>query len=292
MEKRRLGRTGHLSTVVTFGGLGVGRDITPAQVDRTVELALSHGINHLDIAPGYGRAMENLAPWMGRTRDSLFVGAKTSKRTKADAWDDIRSCMGRLGVDSFDLFQLHGVCTMDELDAVTAPGGALEALTEMRGQGYARWLGITGHGPDVPRVHLEALRRFDFDTIMFPVNASMYRDADYRRGAERLLAEANSRDVGVQAIKMVARGGWGDGPRQTRTWYDPHRDQNEIDRSLHWLLSQPIHTAPSTGEWPLLPMVFDAAERFRPLSQEEQETIVREQRPPLPEPKLAILPAG
>ncbi len=293
MEKRRLGRTGHRSTVVTLGGVGVGRGtMTREQVDEVVEMALSHGVNHLDIAPSYGNAMENMAPWMPRIRDRLFLGAKTSKKTKSEAWEDVRDCMSRLSVDSFDLFQLHAVCTMEDLDAVTGPTGALEALVELRDQGRTRWLGITGHGPEVPRVQLEALRRFDFDTIMFPVNASMYRNAEYRRDAERLLAEAASRDVGVQSIKMIARGGWGERRRDCSTWYDPHREQAEIDRALWWVLSQPVHTAPSSGEWTLLDKVLDAAERYRSLSGAEQERIVEGQRPPLPEPKLAILPAG
>ncbi len=287
MEKRRLGRTGHMSTVVTFGTFSVGH-VGQAEADRVIQLVLDHGVNHIDIAPRYGEAMERLAPWMPRIRDSVFLGAKTAMRTRKEAWEDIRGCLRRLGVESFDLFQLHAVITMEELDAVTAPGGALEALVEMREQGLTRWIGITGHGPEVPRVHLEALRRFDFDTIMFPVNAAMYRDPDYRAAAERLLAEAAARDVGIQAIKMIARGGWGDHPRQCNTWYDPHREQEDIDRALWWQLSQPIHTAPSAGEPALVAKVLDAAERFRRLTPQEQEAVVSSQRPPLPEPRLAI----
>jgi predicted aldo/keto reductase-like oxidoreductase len=194
----------------------------------------------------------------------------------------------RLNVEAFDLFQLHSVGTMDALDQVTAPGGAVEALVELREQGLTRWLGITGHGPHVPRVQLEALRRFDFDTIMFPVSAAMFRDPDYRRDAEALLAEANARNLGIQTIKMIARGGWGDREPDTSTWYDPHREQADIDRALWWVLSQPMHTAPSAGDVNLLPRVLDAAERFRPLSPDEQESVIAAQRPPLPHPELAI----
>lgn len=290
MEKRTLGRTGHESTVVTFGGVMVGR-IEQKEADKVVELALEHGVNHIDIAPSYGEAMERMAPWMPKIRDKVFLGAKTSKRTKDEAWEDIRSSMNRLGVDSFDLFQLHSVITMELLDQVTGPGGALEALIEMREQGLTKWIGITGHGPYVPAVHLEALRRFDFDTIMYPVNAAMYRDADYRRDSEALLAAAASKNVGIQTIKMIARGGWGEGGRELNTWYDPHREQADIDRALWWQLSQPVHTAPSTGEPTLFPKALDAAERFKPLSKEQQEEIVRSQRPPHPEPALAIPPA-
>ena len=290
MEKRRLGRTGHESTVVTFGTAGIGR-VSQEVADRAVEQILEYGVNHIDIAPTYGEAMERMSPWMPKLRDSMFLGAKTRERTRELAWANIESCMSRLGVESFDLFQLHSVGTMEDLDKVTGSGGALEALVELRERGLTRWLGITGHGPDAPRVHLEALRRFDFDTVMFPLNATLYRNAEYREHAEELLSVANQRDVGIHTIKMLARGGWGDRDREHTTWYDPHREQSEIDSALWWLLSQPMHTAPSVGDVELLPRALDAAQRFSPLSNDDQEAVVVGQRPPLPEPGLGILAA-
>ena len=197
MEKRRLGRTGHMSTVVTFGAIAIGKkEDNQGAADRAVELVLRHGVNHIDIAPGYGVAMERLAPWMPEIRQRVFLGAKTGKRTRDEAWENIDECMERLGVDGFDLFQHHSIGTMEELDKITAPGGALEALVELREQGGTRWLGITGHGPDAPAVHLEALRRFDFDTVMFPVSAAIFRNAEYRRNAEALFAEARAKGRG------------------------------------------------------------------------------------------------
>jgi aryl-alcohol dehydrogenase-like predicted oxidoreductase len=290
MEKRTLGRTGHKSTVVTFGAAGLSR-VSQEAADKAIDRILHHGVNHVDIAPTYGEAMERIASWMPRLRDQVFLGTKTRERTREGAWSGARDIMRRLGVDSFDLFQLHAVTTMDVLDEVTAQGGALEALVDLRDQGITKWIGITGHGPDVPRVLLEALHRFDFDTIMFPVNATMYRNAEYRHDAQQLLSTAAARNVGIQAIKMLARGGWGERERECTTWYDPHRDQSEIDRVLWWQMSQPVHTAPSTGDVNLLPKVLDAAERFRGLGPAEQEEVVSSQRPPLPEPNLAILPA-
>lgn len=290
MEKRRLGRTGHESTVVTFGTAGIGH-VSQAVADTAVEQILQHGVNHIDIAPSYGEAMERMAPWMPKIRDSVFLGAKTRERTRKSAWQNIESCLRRLGVDSFDLFQLHSVGTMEDLDAVTGSGGALEALVELRERGLTRWVGITGHGPDAPRVHLEALRRFDFDTVMFPLNATLWRNSEYREHAAELLSVANDRDVGIHTIKMLARGGWGEREREHSTWYDPHREQAEIDGALWWLLSQPMHTAPSVGDVRLLPRALDAAERFRPLSAVEQADVVGRQSPPLPEPGLGILAA-
>ena len=186
METRRLGRTEHMSSVITFGAVAVGRGVDQAEADAAIHLILSRGVNHIDVAPGYGQAMERLAPSMPAIRDQVFLGAKTPERTYEGAWESIRSCQQRLGIEVFDLFQLHSVSTFEDLDAVTADGGALRALIEMRQQGLTRFLGITGHGPDAPQVHLEALRRFDFDTIMFPLSPAIYRNAvlpPRRRGA-------------------------------------------------------------------------------------------------------------
>ena len=287
MEKRTLGRTGHESTVVTFGAFALGY-VDQDEADRAIRLALDHGVNHIDIAPSYGHSMERMAPWMPEIRDGVFLGSKTVLRSRDEAWRDVESIIKRMYVEDFDLFQLHSVGRLDDLDSVTEKGGALEALVEMREQGLTKWLGITGHGPSVPSTMLEGLRRFDFDAVMFPLNPAMARDPDYRRDSEALLAECAERNVGVQTIKMIARGGWGAGARECHTWYDPHREQADIDRSLWWVLSQPMHTAPSCGEISLLPKILDAAERFRPLTQEEQAAVVASQRPLLAHPALAI----
>ena len=287
MEKRRLGRTGQMSTIVTFGTAALG---TTSQdtVDKSVELILKHEVNHIDIAPGYGQAMERMKPWMPKIRDQMFLGCKTQARTYSEAWENIKDGMERLGTEGYDLFQLHAVTTIAELDGAMMKGGAIDALVEMREQGLTKWLGITGHGPYVPKVQLEALKRFDFDTIMFPLSASIYRNPEYRNDAEALLEYANSCDVGIQTIKLIARGGWGSLDKDCRTWYDPHREQKCIDDALNRLYSQPIHTAPSVGEVTLLPKVLNAAERIKPLAITRQEEIVAEQRPLMEEPRLAI----
>lgn len=288
MQKRTLGRTGHQSTVVTFGTYAVGY-VEQDEADRAIQLVLDHNVNHFDIAPTYGHAMERVAPWMPEIRTrGIFVGAKTAVRDRDGAWRDVESIMRRMGTEDFDLFQLHSVGNMEQLELATASDGSLKTLVEMREQGLTKWLGITGHGPEVPATILEALKRFDFDTVMFPLNPAAARDAAYREVTTRLLAECEERDIGVQTIKMIARGGWGDGEKQMNTWYDPHRTQEDIDQSLWWVLSQPMHTAPSCGEISLLPKVLDAAERFRPLSDAEQEDVLQSQSPPQPLPELAI----
>ncbi len=288
MQKRTLGRTGHDSTVVSFGTYAVGY-VDQDAADPVIQLVLDAEVNHFDIAPTYGHAMERVAPWMPEIRKrGIFVGAKTAVRDRDGAWRDVESIMRRMNIEDFDLFQLHSVGNIEQLDLATAPGGSLETLVEMREQGLTKWLGITGHGPEVPATILEALERFDFDTVMFPLNPAAARDADYRDVTERLLAVCQKRNIGVQTIKMIARGGWGDGEKQTNTWYDPHREQSDIDASLWWVLSHGVHTAPSCGEIRLLPKVLDAAERFTPLSEDQMRAVEESQRPPLPLPELAI----
>ncbi len=294
MQKRKLGRTGHQSTVVTMGTAAFGRPDLPdaqATVESSVELFMEHGVNHIDIAPGYGQAMERMKPLLPAIRDHIFLGCKTQERNKTAAWLDIKDGLNRLGVKSYDLFQNHAVTTMAELDSITRPGGAIEALIEMRNQGKTQWLGITGHGPYAPSVLYEALNRFEYDTVMFPVSATMWRNHEYRRDAKKLIDYCNKHDVGIQCIKMIARSGWGTQDKDKSTWYDPHRNQKSIDQALWWLLSHPIHTAPSVSDVSLVPMVLDAAERFQPLTNEEQNEVVLSQQPLFPEPLLAINPA-
>ena len=287
MEKRRLGRTGHKSTVVSFGSYSIGK-LNQEIADKAIDMCLGYGVNHIDIAPGYANAMERIAPWMPKIRKKMFLGSKTPMRNRDQAWENIEDIMRRMNVDSFDLFQLHSVIDLDTLDQVTASDGALQALIEMRDQGLTKWIGITGHGPTVPKTHLEALERFDFDTVMFPVNVAMYGNLEYRRDAQELIQMCHTKDVGIQAIKMLARGGWGSKIPDCGTWYDPFRDQESVDTALWWQLSQPIHTASSCGEISLLPLVLDAAERFNRLSFEEQNEVIASQIPPRPEPRLAI----
>jgi predicted aldo/keto reductase-like oxidoreductase len=180
----------------------------------------------------------------------------------------------RLRVDRFDLYQLHAVTSLDELDQAMRPGGALEAILEAREEGLVRYIGITAHGHDAPVVLSVALSRFAFDTIMFPLNFVLYRNPDYRRDTEALLALAKERDVGVMIIKAIGKRPWGDRPQAYDTWYEPFDRQEEIDRALWFVLSQPVTAAASAGDVRLLPRFLDAASRFRRLSDTEQEELI------------------
>ena len=272
MDQRRLGRTGHMSSVVTFGAAGIGRAHQDV-ADRAIAGALALGVNHIDVAPSYGDAELRLKPWIPKIRKDVFLGCKTRERTREAAKAELHRSLERLGTDRLDLYQLHSVGKLGDLDACTARGGALEALVEAREEGLVRWLGITGHTHDAPRTHLEALGRFDFDTVMFPLNFVLWAIPEYRQSAETLLTACADRDVGVHIIKTVAKDPWGGRAKTHTTWYEPFTEEAIIERAVAFVLSRPVTTLCSAGDVTVLPKVLAAAERFRPLNPAEEEEL-------------------
>ncbi len=186
MDKRRLGRREHLSSVVVFGGAAIGK-VSQKDADQAIQAALDGGVNHIDVAPSYGDAELRLKPWIPKIREQVFLGCKTTKRTKEEAAQELRRSLKRLKAERFDLYQLHSVGDLEQLDLATGPGGAIEALIQARDEGLTSHLGMTGHGMKAPATHAEALRRFDFDTVMFPLNAGLLGDPHYREDFEALM---------------------------------------------------------------------------------------------------------
>lgn len=276
MQQRRLGRTGHMSSIVIMGTAAFW-EISQQDADKALDLALAKGVNHIDVAPQYGQAEERTGPWLESRRDQFFVGCKTLERERQPAWVELQRSLEKLRTDHLDLYQLHAVGTFEELDQAMAPGGAIETLMEAREQGLTRWLGITGHGIDVAKVQAEALERFDFDTVMFPIHPRLYGDPEYRKDTEHLLKLCAERDVGVMIIKAVTKGPWGEQPKAYNTWYQPHDKQAQIETGVRFALSQPGVTGiPSAGDVRLLPMILDSAERYQPMTADEQEQAIRE----------------
>jgi predicted aldo/keto reductase-like oxidoreductase len=269
MQQRKFGRTGHMSTIVIFGGFAVGM-LTQKEADAVMEQLLEHGINHIDVAPSYADAELRLGPWLEKYRDRFFLGCKTQLRSKQEASEELHRSLARLRVETLDLYQLHAVTTMEELDQCFAPGGSIETLIEAREQGLVRYLGITSHGLQAPAVQIEALDRFDFDSLLFTLNFKLWADENYRRDASQLLRIAAERDLGTMVIKTWERGPWGDREHRYHTWYQPFDDSEMIARTMRFNLSLPVTGVISAGDARLLPMILDAGERFSPMSENEQ----------------------
>src|SRR4030095_14762319 len=209
METRRFGRTGHMSTVAIFGAAAFS-EISQENADKVMEIVIEAGVNHIDVAPSYGEAEVRIGPWMPRERSRFFLGCKTMERTKEGAWNEMQGSLKRLQTETFDLYQCHAITTMEELDAVTMKGGALEAFVRARQEGLTKYLGITGHGVDAPQIYLEALRRFDFDSVLFPLNFVQMANPEYRKYTEELIATCKAKDVGTMIIKSITKAPWGE----------------------------------------------------------------------------------
>ncbi len=277
MQTRQLGRTGHHSTVVIFGGAALWNE-TQETANQVLDLSLEHGINHIDVAPQYGLAEELVGRWLPPHRKKFFLGCKTMERGRDEAWAQLNESLEKLHTDQFDLHQLHSVGTMEDLELALGKGGAIETLQRAKDEGLTRFLGITGHGIDTPNVHLAALERFDFDTVMFPIHPRLYADVDYRRSAEKLLDVCQSRDVGVMIIKAITKGPWADPDHKAyKTWYEPYDLQSKIDEGVRFALSLPgVAAIPAAGDTRLLPMVIDAAERYTPMAAAERDHAIQD----------------
>jgi aryl-alcohol dehydrogenase-like predicted oxidoreductase len=273
LQTRRFGRTGHMSTVAIFGGAAFW-EISQKEADRVMEMVIASGVNHIDVAPSYGQAERRIGPWMSRERGRFFLGCKTMERTKKGAWGELRKSLKSLQCESFDLYQLHAVTSLEELDAVTGPGGALEALVEARQAGLIRAIGITGHGVDAPRIYLEALRRFDFDSVLFPLNFVQAGNADYYRDSEELIRQCRLKDVGLMVIKSIAEGPWGEKEKTHTTWYEPFTEMDQIQRAVNFVLSHDVTGICTAGDIWVLPLVLKACENYVPMTPEERQRVI------------------
>jgi predicted aldo/keto reductase-like oxidoreductase len=275
VQQRRLGRLVHESSVLIYGAAALA-EVDQDTADASIQLALDAGINHFDVAASYGDAELRLGPWMPDIRDRIFLATKTGLRDRDEAWAQINHSLERLGTDHVDLIQVHAVGDLEELDLVTRPGGSLEAVVRARAEGLAGAVGITGHGHQAPATHLEALRRFPFDTVLSPLNYVLGQDPEYLADYQALAAEVQARDVGLMIIKAASRRNWPEPEGHSyATWYEPFDDQERIGAAVAWVLSHPEVTGIATpGDVQLLPLVIEAERRLADTGRAEAESVL------------------
>ena len=255
------GTTGHASTRTIFGAAALG-SVTQAEADSVLPLLLEHGVNHIDVAASYGDAEVRLKPWLGEHRSAFFLATKTGKRDYAGAREEIHRSLERMGVDRIDLIQLHNLVDVIEWEFALREDGALQAAVEARDEGLVRFIGVTGHGRTVARMHVKSLARFPFDSVLAPYSYVQMQDGVYAEDFEELSRVCAERNVAMQTIKAIALRRW-DGREQTRgTWYEPLTEQADIDRAVHWALGNPQVFLNTVSDIGLLPKVLDAAGRF------------------------------
>ena len=276
------GRTGHDSTRIIFGAAALSA-VSQADADRTMELIVRHGINHIDVAASYGEAELRLGPWMKDHRSEFFLATKTGERSFQPAYDEIRRSLERMQVDNVDLIQLHNLVDPAEWEIALGAGGALEAAVRARDEGLVRFIGVTGHGTEIAEMHKRSLARFDFDSVLLPYNYPMMLNPQYAADFEHLVTICLERNIAIQTIKGITKAPWGDRPPTTSTWYEPLQDQGAIDLAVSWVLGRPGMYLNTVGDIDILPKVLDAAERFdaRPTEQEMHELAEQWQMEPM-----------
>jgi uncharacterized protein len=229
MPERPLGKTGHNVRLFSLGGQAtIERPDTDAESEAIINRAIDLGVNYVDTAAAYGRGISQI--YIGRVmatrRNEVFLATKTHRRSYDESMQLLDQSLESLQTDHLDLWQLHNLTTMEQLDEVFADDGAIHALEKARSEGTVRFLGLTGHAN--PDVLMEFMRRFDFDTILMALNPA---DKYHRPFMDELLPEANRRQMGVIAMKIPARG---------RIFRDG--GLTSMEEALNWTMSQPIST--------------------------------------------------
>ncbi|MBI4936504.1 MAG: aldo/keto reductase [Actinobacteria bacterium] len=273
MPTRRLGRTEHLSSVAILGTAAYGRS-TPDEVGPSFHAAIESGINHIDIAPGYGNAEVLVGEFLPAVRDRVFLGEKSGATSGSHLRRHLERTLERLGTDHVDLYQAHGVISIDDLDSRDE---AFEAILQARDEGLTRFVGITGHDFGTPAAQLEAVKRYDLDTVMLPVYPGALAHPQYATDLAALLDEAARRDLGVQAIKVGAHQPWGDRTPTHACWYEPFTEADLLARGVRFTLSTPgVHVFATTGDMRLIPTLVEAAKAYTPMTPAERDALLTE----------------
>ncbi|HSD66886.1 MAG TPA: aldo/keto reductase [Vicinamibacteria bacterium] len=248
MPTRNLGRTGYSVGTFSLGGqASVELPNNEAQAVAIVEKALDLGVNYIDTAARYGGD----TPWsqtyigqvMKRRRGEAFLATKTHDRTRDGSMKLLEQSLKLLQTDHLDLWQIHNLQTMEQVDEIFRPDGAVKALQEAKEQGIARHIGVTGHAD--PVVLIEAISRAPFDTILLAVNAA---DPHHLSFQQKLLPLAVEKEMGIIGMKIPSRGrllaGWTPPPEgdRSRRPTDKGPGTLKMQEALRYVLSLPVST--------------------------------------------------
>lgn len=272
IERRSLGRTGEKLSIIGFGGLAL-KGSTPKEAARLVRQAYEAGVNYFDVAPSYGDAEERLGPALAPFREGVFLACKTGQRRRAGAAGALDGSLKRLRTDHVDLYQLHAMTKLDEVETVLSEDGALRAFEDAKKAGKVRFIGFSAHSVEAAMALMD---RYPFDTILFPVNYATWTAGHF---GPQVLARAHEKRIGILAIKAMAKGRWPAGADRSaypNCWYQPFSDPGEAFLALRFTLSHPVTAAVHPADPKCLQMALRLAPKFTPLKPEEAEALKRQ----------------
>jgi predicted aldo/keto reductase-like oxidoreductase len=259
IAKRRLGKTGEDVTILGLGGEGVLRTFGyEKEAYSLINRAIDMGVNYCESARAYSGSESYYGLALKERRGDVFLTSKSHARDRGGALEHLRTTLGNMRTDRLDLWQVHDVRTGDDVERIFGPGGAIEAFLEAREKGLTRFIGVTGHHD--PGVIRQCIERFDFDTVLVPVNPA---EPAHRSFMEEVVPLALKKGMGVIGMKVYLRG---DASRLP--WY------RSMEPFLRYALSQPITTAVVGCDDPVqLGENAAFANYFSPMSEEEQREI-------------------
>ena len=268
MEKRILGKTGQKLSVLGFGGIIVTNE-TSEDASRYVSIAIERGINYFDVAPEYGNAQEMLGPALKPYRENVFLACKTHEMTYKGAEKEFNDSLKKLKTDYFDLYQMHQVTTLEEVNKIMGPGGAMEFFIKAKESGAAKYLGFTAHSEEAAIAMIES---YDFTSILFPFNWALWFKDNF---GPSVLKKAVEKEMGILALKSLAKGLWAKDSKKDwkKCWYEPTDSKEEASLALRFTLSLPITSAVSPSHAELLWLACDIADNLSPILPSEKELL-------------------
>src|SRR6056297_1393367 len=261
IEKLEFGKTGHKSSRVIFGGAALS-EVLPAEADRVFELLLQHGVNHIDTSVTYGDSEKHIGRWMKEYRDRFFLATKIDARTYSEARAELDTSLKSLNSGQVDLLQMHELVRKGDADTFFSKDGAVKVLDEAKEKDLARFVGVTAHGFDAPKILQRCIEEYSFDSVLVPFNYYLSTHPQYRPDFDALTQECQKRGIAVQTIKSIARGPWEKQPQTRSVWYQPLEEAEDIDKAVQFVLSFSQLFLCSVGDITLLPRVLEAAASF------------------------------
>jgi aryl-alcohol dehydrogenase-like predicted oxidoreductase len=270
VARRMLGKTGEQLSMIGFGGIVVMNEDAGAAGNIVAE-AVDRGVNYFDVAPSYGNAQERLGPALAPYRNKCFLACKTDGRAKDDSRSDLEQSLKLLKTDHLDLYQFHALTKMKDLDTVLGPGGAIETMEAAKKEGKIRYIGFSVHSVETA---LAALDRYDFDTVLFPVNWVLFSQANF---GPQILKRAQEKQMGILALKGMAKTVWPAEAKnhpEPKCWYQPAAFPEEASLGLRWTLGHPITAALPPGDARYFKLAMDVAQNFKPLNASEEQALL------------------
>lgn len=256
------GKTGHDSSRILFGAAALG-GMKQDRADKTIDMIREAGINHFDTAASYGDSELRLADFLKDHRSDIFLASKTGDRNGVEARASIERSLERMQIEQLDLIQFHNLAQDPDWDTVMGPGGALEAALKAREEGLVKHIGVTGHGTRIAEMHLKSLDRFDFASILLPYNHLMLQEDRYREEFETLYRQCVEKGVAIQTIKSIAKRRWQEDDASPKfSWYEPYREDDVIERAVHFVLKRDHLFLNTTSDATLLVKIIAAAQSF------------------------------